>query len=124
MTVSITLLETRSVEAGVLYRVKQEITASVDISASVFVFRTDTRLFSHVATVYDMEKLESTSIEEAEEAGDEFYRLDEVTKDWESLDTSLEFSSYNKLRLNSLVDEYEVYTNTFAGTTTTVITSA
>lgn len=124
MTVSVTLKETRSVEAGPLYRVKNEITATVHIDAHVFVFATETEEFSHVANVYDMEKVTHTTLAEAQSAGADFYRLDTVTKDWESLDTAAEFAAYNKLRLQFLVSEYEVYTTSFAGVTTTTITSA
>jgi hypothetical protein len=124
MTVSVTLVETRTVETGPLYRVKHDVTASVHIDAHVFVFSTDTETFSHVATVYDMEKITCTTLAAAQTAGDEFYRLDEVTKDWVSLDTAAEFAAYNKQRLQFLVTEYEAYTTSFAGVTTTTITSA
>lgn len=124
MTVSVTLVETRTVEAGPLYRVKHDISASVDIDDHVFVFGTETEAFSHVATVYDMEKVTAKTLAAAQAAGDDFYRLDEVTKDWTSLDTAAEFAAYNKQRLQFLVTEYETYTSSFAGTTTTTITSA
>lgn len=124
MTVSVTLVETRTVETGPLYRVKHDVTASVHISPNVFVFTTETEAFSHVATVYDMEKVTHTTHAAAEAAGAEFYRLDEVTKDWEAIDIAAEFAAYNKQRLQFLVTEYETYTSSFAGTTTTTITSA
>ena len=124
MTVSVTLVETRSVETGPLYRVKHAVSAAVHISSSVFVFSTDTETFSHVATVYDIEKVTNTTLAAAQTAGAEYYRLAEVTKDWESLDTASEFAVYNKQRLQFLVTEYESYTTSFAGITTTVITSA
>jgi hypothetical protein len=124
MTVSVTLVETRTVETGPLYRVKHDITASVHISPYVFVFTTETEAFSRVATVYDIEKVTHTTLAAAQTAGAEFYRLDEVTKNWESLDLAAEFAAYNKQRLQFLVSEYETYTSSFAGTTTTTLTSA
>ena len=123
MTVSVTLVETRTIEAGNLYRVKHAISASVHISDHVFVFNTADESFSHVATVYDIEKIASMTKAAAETADDEYYRLDTVTRDWDSLDMASEYAVYNKQRLQSLVSDYEVYSTTFAGATTSVITS-
>lgn len=124
MTVSVTLKETRSVTEGNLYRVKQEITASTHISDHIFVFNTADETYAHVANVFDMENITSESKSAAETAGEDHYRLPDVTKDWETLDLATEFSSYNKERIQWLLDEYSVYTSTFAGVTTTVYTSA
>jgi hypothetical protein len=71
-----------------------------------------------------MENISSLSHSAAEIAGEDYYRLTTVTKDWETLDLATEFSAYNKERLQWLIDEYNTYTSTFAGTTTTVYTSA
>ena len=124
MTVSLTITEVRSVTAENLYRVKQDISAPTHISASVFVYNTEDETYGHVATVFDMENIVSTSHAAAETAGEGSYRLATVTRDWETLDLATEFSSYNKARVQWLIDEYAVYTSTFAGTTTTVYTSA
>jgi hypothetical protein len=124
VTVTITLTEVRSVTAENLYRVKQDTSAPTHISASIFVYNTEDESYGHVATVYDMENISSLSHAAAETAGDDSYRLATVTKDWETLDLASEFSSYNKARVQWLIDEYDTYTSTFAGTTTTVYTSA
>jgi hypothetical protein len=123
MTMALTLVETRSVTSGNLYRVKQAITTPTHISTSIFVFNTATAEYSHVAMVYDMETVASTSKAAAEIAGEDTYRLAEVTKDWDSLTTASEFSAYNKLRIQALLDEYEVFSASFSGVTTTVYTS-
>jgi hypothetical protein len=124
VTVSITLKETKSVTEANLYSVKQEITASDDISDSIFVFNTTDETYAHVATVYDMENIASESKAAAETAGEDHYRLAAVTKEWATLDLATEFSAYNQARVQWLIDEYSVYTTTFAGVTTTIFTSA
>lgn len=113
MTISITYDEERTIEEGNLYQVKQSVTASVGIDTNVYVFNTDDETFSRVAVVYDMEKIASTSKAEAETAGEPCYRSDTVTKAWESIDTAIEFSNYNRTRLQWLVDEYDTFVTSF-----------
>jgi len=124
VTVTITLTEVRSVTGANLYRVKQDTSAATHISNSVFVYNTEDESYGHVATVFDIENISCLSKSAAETAGDDNYRLSTVTKDWETLDLALEFSSYNKSRIQELIEDYATYADTFAGTTVTVYTSA
>lgn len=123
MTISIEYEEERSIEAGNLYQVKQEVTAATGISTSIFVFNTEDETFSRVATVYDIEKITSTSKSEAETAGEDYYRSDTVTRAWESLDTAIEYSNYNRTRIQWLIDEYDSFTGSFEGDVTVTLTS-
>ena len=124
MAVSITLKQTQSITEENLFRVLDEVTAAADISASIFVFTTETQAFSHVATVYDIEHLTYTSYAEAFAAGAEYYRLDEVQKDFESQATAESFASYTQARTRTLVDDYIEYSAGFEGVTTFVYTGA
>lgn len=124
MSVSITLYEKREVTGTNLYSVNQKITASTHIDKSIFVFNTADETYAHVATLFDMENIASDSKVEAEAAGEDQYRLAEVTKTWSTMDMATEFSAYNKSRLQSLIDEYDVYTSSFEAITTTVYNSA
>jgi hypothetical protein len=123
MTVSLTYDEERTVEDGNLYQVKQTVTNADNISANIFVFKTVDETFAHVATVYDLEKIASVTKVEAETAGEDYYRLDTVTRSWESLDTATEYSNYNQTRIQWLVNEYAAFTDTFAADVTITLTS-
>jgi hypothetical protein len=115
---SLTLEQTQSLEPGNLFRVLDEITGSVDISSSVFVFKTETQTFSRVATVYDVEHLSYTSYEDAVAHGAEYYRLDTVQKDFEEQATAEAFAAYTRARLETLAGDYTEYSEDFAGVTT------
>ncbi len=66
-----------------LYRVTNEITEAVGASASVFVYKTVSQKFDHVATVGELEEWPS-SYAEAVSASKMFYRLASETRDWET----------------------------------------
>lgn len=121
---SLTLRQTQSLVAGNLFRVLDEITTTTDISQYAFVFTTETQAFSHVATVYDLEHIADTTYADAFAHGAEYYRLTTVQKDYPNQVKAEAFAAYTKSRLETLVGDYEEYTDGFAGVTTFVYTGA
>lgn len=115
---SITMRQTQSLQPGNLFRVLDEITASTDISSSVFVFTTETQAFSRVATVYDVENLLYTSYAEAFAHAAEYYRLTSVQMDFEEQTKAEAFAAYTQARVRTLANDYTEYTSGFAGVTT------
>lgn len=122
MASTLTHTQTRSVQAGPLYRVQDQVTASETIDDAVFVFRTDTQEFDHVATVDDMSAYPDT-LAEAQADELEFYRLTSVTKDWEALEDAEEFGAMLIERMKALCVDYDAAVTSFVGTTTATISS-
>jgi hypothetical protein len=124
MAVSITVKQTQSIETGNIFRVLDEVTASVDIAPEVFVFTTETQAFSHVATVYDIEHIVDTTYEDAVTSGAEYYRLDTVEKDFATQVKAEAFAAYTLARIRTLVGDYIEYSDGFESETTYVYTGA
>jgi len=107
-TISFTLHQVTTALDGPLYRVFQEITAAVNSSKAVFVFKTSTEEFDHVATIMDM-RTYPDSYAQAVIDGVDFYRLEEVTRDWSTVALMVEdvTMGYNRVQLlaSSLTDE-------------------
>ncbi len=66
---------------GPIYRVFQEITDAVNSSKAVFVYKTSTEEFDHIATIIDMRTWPDSYAQAVLDSAD-FYRLEEVTRDW------------------------------------------
>ena len=114
MTVRIEMRQTRTLEADPIYRVKNLVTYASEIAKEVFVFNVATEAFSHVAFPYDMENV-PVGKAAAEAAGNSFYRLLEVTRDFDSLQGAMEFAVHSRGRVEFLADEYEIATEGFEG---------
>jgi hypothetical protein len=114
IAVEIKLKQTRTIEEGPIYKVKTEVTEHTDIEAEIFVFSTETQNFEHVATVWDMEHYPKTR-EEALEAHQNYYRLDEATVGYETQVTALEFAEYTVERVQFLVTDYSKAITDFEG---------
>ena len=67
-----------------LYRVINQVTESTGASAAVFAYKTATKVFDHYANAGEMEQLPD-SYEEAVVRGVAFYRLNSVSRDWETV---------------------------------------
>jgi hypothetical protein len=107
-TVTFDLHQVTTALDGPVYRVFQEITDAVNSSKAVFVFKTLTQEYSHIATIMDM-RTYPDSYAQAVLDGADFYRLEEVTRDW--LTVSLMVDDVNtgvirvQLLASSLTDE-------------------
>ena len=107
-TISFTLHQVTTALDGPLYRVFQEITEAVNSSKAVYVFATGTQEFSHIATIMDMRNWPD-SYAQAVIDGVDFYRLEEVTRDWLTVALMVDdvTMGYNRVQLlaSSLTDE-------------------
>jgi hypothetical protein len=83
-TVSFDLHQVTTALDGPLYRVFQELTAAVNSSKAVFVYKTTTQEFSHIATIMDMRNW-TDSYAQAVINEDDYYRLEQVTRDWSTV---------------------------------------
>jgi hypothetical protein len=122
MPVSITHTQTRSVEAGPLYRVLSAVTDPVGIQPETFVFRVSDDEFQYVATVPDMLNVLNTKAA-AVAAGDDLYRLSSVQRDHVSLLEAQDFGTTLSQRLQALVRQYDVAVNDFTGVTVEALSS-
>lgn len=87
-----------------LYRVANEVTASVGASLNVFVYSAATQKFDHYASAADMEQWPAT-YEEAVINNLAFYRASSVTRDWETIEGMYEDLDYTLQRIQSLANE-------------------
>lgn len=122
MPVTVTHTQVRSVQAGPLYRVDDEVTASSGIDPEVFVFRTSDEAFNRIATVDDMMLLPNTRAQALID-GDDYYRLAQVVKDYESLKTADDAATTIVGRIKQLLVDYDAAVNEFVGTTTETLSS-
>jgi hypothetical protein len=115
MDVKVDIRQTCTVVEGNLYRVKLEVLYASNISNKIFTY--DLEGFSRVATVWDIENIEATSLSEAESLGLTFYRQASVTKDFDQSSKAIEFATYSRNRIAWLVEEYKAATSGFEGVT-------
>ncbi len=123
MTVSFTLHQASTIVAGdlPLYRVTKEVTAAVGASPAVFVYKTASQEYSHIAALADIEQYPD-SYESAVLDSKMFYRLTTVTRDWDEVfmaDADLEITPP---RLQLLANDLNRTQGAFVSDTTTVIT--
>lgn len=111
---TIVVTQKREVVEGPLYKTTNTVESATGIEKEIFVMNTETQVFEHVATVYDMCHLLDTRAA-AQEAEDAYYRASVAVKSYESLDDALEFASYTLGRVEYLAEQYDEFTNHFAG---------
>lgn len=114
MTVQIEIHQTRTTLEGPTYRVETNVIYALGIDRNIFVFDRDTQVFSHVASVWDIENYPA-NYQEALTADLDYYRAAECSKDYTTAPEALEFAVYTRGRVQSLVNEYEVVTEDFEG---------
>jgi len=113
--VTITVHQQRVVLEGPVYQVISNVTATTDIEAEIFVHTTDSGLYSHVASVWDMDKYSNSRVT-AEAAGDSYYRADTASVTYGS-DISLaeKAAVYTLGRIDYLSRQYEIAHTGFIG---------
>ena len=114
MTVHVEMRQTRTLEPSGVYRVKNEVLYATGIQREIFVFQVVDEEFSHVAYPYDMENV-PVGKEAAAQAGNNFYRALEVTRDYDTLIKAMEFAVHSRDRVEFLVDIYETAIEGFEG---------
>ena len=112
---SIDLLQTRTNEAGGIFRTVNLITDSTDIPKELFVYRQFDDVFSHVAGLVDF------YYPNVNTPGFEFYRQDNATKDYDNVENALEFANSVKSRLAIVLAAYTDNFVDFPGSETTTI---
>jgi len=114
MSVKIEIHQTRTVQAGPLYRTYTKVIHTVGIDQNIFVFNTETQEFSHVATTWDMENF-PTSHTEAEALPTDYYRQSECTKDYTEESVASAFATYTRGRIEFLARQYAGMQEDFIG---------
>lgn len=114
MSVSIEVVQNRTLEEGPLYRVNTSVVHVMGINRNVFVFNTETQVFEHVATTWDMENL-PIGRDAAVNADADYYRQDAVSVDYETETVGTEAASYTLGRLQSLATAYQIMKESFVG---------
>jgi hypothetical protein len=124
-TISITLVQTNEViqdasDGSLTYRVACQITATEGVSLALFVFDVLHQVYNHIATVYDLEHFPE-SVGDALSQGVDFYRQQEVTRDFTSQHTALDFAKVTRARLRRLAADLPDALETFTGVPTTYV---
>lgn len=105
------------------YQVVNEVTAAVDASPAVYVFKTTTQKFSNYASAADMMKWpDSLALAQVTDAA--FYRLPQLTRVWETVERMNEDLAMSLRRLQSLADELDAQQGSLIVDRTTVVVGA
>lgn len=122
MSVMIEVTQTKTTEPGPVYKVVNEITDATDIPQKLFVIETDTDLFSHVATVWDLQNYPFTKAE-AEALHIEYYLDATGTREYVTLQDGMDFAAIVVSRLEWLARDYTKAIDEFQGVVVHVITA-
>lgn len=114
MTIRIEVHQARTILEGPVYRTKTNVTYASGIDSSIFVFDTETQVFSHVASVWDMENY-PTNHPDAIAADSLYYRQSSCQKDNNFAVSAAEFAVYTLGRISSLAKAYATATEDFEG---------
>lgn len=112
--ITIELTQIQSVEPGPIFRSDTAVTSTVGIDQEIFVFQTADDVFSHVASVWDMDNIPATKAS-AITAGSDTYRETQVVRDFAGIDDAQNFSDYARARTQSLATEYHTLSEGFEG---------
>ena len=100
-TVTYSLHQVTTPLDGPLYRVFQEITAAVNSSKAVFVYKTSTQVFNHIATIMDMRTWPDTRAQAILD-GLNYYRQESVQRDWSTVHDMVEDVNTGVIRVQLL----------------------
>jgi len=120
MSAAVTLRQTKTIDPGPLYVVKNEIISSTDIQPELFVHEVQTGAFSHVATVWDIQHYPTTEAEAIAESLP-YYLSATGTRSYSVLRDAVLFEGYVVGRLRSLLRDYDIAVNEFEGVVETDI---
>jgi len=114
MSVRIEVHQSRTVDEGPVFKVDTKVTYASGIAREIFVFKTDTQDFSHVATVYDMETYPADYDTAVGDAVD-YYRKDQAIVGYSSEQTAVDAADYTLSRIDSLARQYNTFKTEFEG---------
>lgn len=115
MTVHIEIRQERTLEEGPLYRVRTFVVYISGINRNIFVYNTETQEFAHVATTWDMQNLPDNR-NDALLNNIDYYRADESVKEFSNAKTAEEFAAYTVARVQYLMSQYAIMSESFIGT--------
>jgi len=121
VSVRVDLKQTKTIEPGPVYRVTNLVTYAQDIPSKIFVFNTDTQLFEHVATLWDLQNYPLTQTEAINNAI-AYYLASECYGDYTNIQSALNFTASIFSRVEGLVRDYAEANGVFEGVTTHTIT--
>lgn len=121
MSVRIEFTQTKTIEAGPLYKVNNVVNVAQSIPPEIFVHNTTTQAFEHVATLWDMNNIPG-SLQGAIDNDMDYYRLSTGYKEYESLTTASNFEAYVYSRVVSLVQDYAAAIGDFPGEVRRIVT--
>jgi hypothetical protein len=125
MNVSITLSQVQSIiddQGTPKYRVANQISATENLTLALFVNDVDPDAYSHIASPYDLESYPEDR-NAAIDAGLDFYRRSDATRDFTALDEALYFAAVVRQQLAYLAPATAETADAFPSTTTYVFTS-
>lgn len=121
MSVRIDLKQTKTIEVGPVYRVLNQVTYAHEIPNTIFVFNTETQLFEHVATLWDLQNYPFTRTE-AVNNSIEYYLASECARGYEDIQAALDFTASVFSRVEWLVRDYAEANGIFEGVVAHTIT--
>ena len=116
MSIRIEVDQTRTVEAAEVYRVVNTVTYVEGIDANIFIYVTETGIFSHVAYPYDMRTFPKTQ-QEASNDGLGYYRQVSATVDYDNVALADAAASYTLSRVDTLARTMNAVDTEFVGET-------
>ena len=121
MSVSITLQQVNSTyndeDNQPVYKSENEISASEGIPLALFVFAVSDDSYSHVASTHDLETYPTSRAEAVNESVD-YYRLSQVTREFDSIADAQAFALHVRSRLQFLSNDYPAVKDAFEGSET------
>ena len=121
MSIRIEVDQKRTVEDAEVYRVENIVTYVEGIDPNIFVYNTDTGIFSHVAYPYDMRSFPKTQ-EEASNEGLGYYRQLSAIVDYDNVVLANEAAVYTLSRVDTLARTMNIVDTEFTGETEHVST--
>jgi len=110
---TMTLFQQRTNEGPDGYKIKNRVDAAADIPMEVFVVKTIDDTFDHVATIEDFFYPAVKDVEIP------YYRVSEVDRLFDNVETAISFASHVKFRVDAVVKAYTPDVSDFVGSEST-----
>jgi hypothetical protein len=120
MSIHIELYQERNVLEGPIFQVINTITYITGLDRNIFVYETETGLYSHVATVWDMNQWPVSQYAAQQESKD-YYREDNATLEYPVATIASDAADYLTERVQFLAAQSEIVDTEFSGSETIVI---
>lgn len=121
MSVQLKVQTRCTITSNNVFRVQMTIIEAIDISFDVFVFTVSDEVFSHVATVYDLETWPASKAE-ADNANLQSYRGRDITVDFDTPLEATTFKAQVLYRLRVLTNHWQEVLDDFDSSSIVTIT--